>query len=250
MIELETRFFSVELDTKYVFLMFFSLIFIVSILGVLAEPNFNNVYQGHPLFEIDFSEGEANDDLAMGGQNIENVQELVSNNIESVSFDSEHIDVDELVINEEVNFPEPGQVEFPSGAVFPFALEECPDGWRNMDESEGRVMVGVDGDSDVLEVGGEREIGLEVENLPEGSLNAFTEEVSGDLYYEHNDFSADGPTSLDGWLISGPRVWRSVSQTDHLDGSHTHDIEFDAAGDGVSISNLQPYLTVNFCEKE
>ncbi len=250
MIKIDTKFFSVELDTKYVFMMLFSLFLIISLYGVVAEPNFNDVFQGHPLFEIDFSEGEANDDLSMGGHNIESVNELVSNHVESGSLDSDNIDVDELIIEENITFPEPGQVEFPSGAVFPFAMKDCPKGWSNLSESEGRIMVGLDDNSDILDVGGEKNVGLEVENLPNGSLNAFTEDVSGDLYYKHNDFYADGPTSLVVYPVSGPRVWRSIRQTDQMDGSHTHDIEFDAAGDGVEISNLQPYLTVRFCVKE
>ena len=233
-----------------VFLMFTVLV-MFSVVGVFAETPLDQL---HPLYEIDFSTGEANDNLDMDNHDILDVDSLIANYVESIDVESESITSDVVTVSEEMKFPEPSQVRFPPGTVMPMA-DECPPGWEEFDEGQGRVLAGLkEGDDQfgsLLGIGGEDEVDLGVENLPEMTLTGRTEESDMDVSYRKADLSSTSRArnpyaSIPPAPRLGPDAYTPDSDTTDIGHSHIHPIEIDM-GEGEGLKNKMPYFNVEFC---
>ncbi len=231
------------------FLMLFSLI------GVVAQRDFSDAVQGHPISEVDFSEGEANDDLLMGDNDIIDVESFYSESINSETVYTEELTNRYMEIHEQVWFPEPEEVLVPPGIIMPFVSEECPEGWSNLDVSEGKVLVGYEEDGDPDGFGtffGEYDEGRTVEileeNMPDEEFEGVTGEplMGGEWEYEKPSWRT---TYLDVEPNLGSHRLRNDRTYGELVDGHYHEIEADI-GMGYEITNLQPYINVLYCVKD
>ena len=237
-----------KFETVFLLIVFLT---VFSIIGVFAETPLD---QSHPLYEIDFSTGEANDDLGMSDYDIRDVDSLIADYVESINVESESITSDIVNVSEEIKFPEPSQVRFPPGTVMPMA-DECPPGWEEFEEGQGRVLAGLrEGDDQfgsLLGIGGKDEVNLSLENLPEMTLTGRTEESDMDVSYRKADLSytsrARNPyASIPPFPRLGPDAYTPDDDTTDIAHSHIHPIEIDM-GEGKGLNNMMPYFTVEFC---
>ncbi len=254
-----------EIDIKGVFklemnkadFVILTIFFIVlfSLIGVVAQKDFSDAEQGHPISEIDFSEGEANDDLLMGNNDIIDIGTLYSENISSNTIFAEELTNRYMEIHEQVWFPEPEEVLVPPGIIMPFVSEECPKGWSNLDVSDGKVLVGYDeeGDSDVFgtffgEYEGNRTVEILEENMPDEEFEGVTGEplMGGEWDYYKPSWRT---TRLDVEPNLGSHRLRNDKTYGEVVDKHYHEIEAEI-GLGHEINNLQSYINVLYCVKD
>jgi len=130
-----------------------------------------------------------------------------------------------------VQFPD-GTVQFsafPSGAVIPFDLDQCPVGWEEFGQAKGRVVVGSDGSENGLtdrkrgDWGGAEEHKLEIDEMPAHSHNFKT-------YYNGNRY--------------GGRVSGNYSQYEFSS------VSTNSVGGNKAHNNMPPYTVLLYCKKK
>ncbi len=122
----------------------------------------------------------------------------------------------------------------PSKAVVAFHAATCPDGWREVDYTKGRCVIGVGEGTNLttrhlLENGGEEQHLLIVDELPSHS------HPYGDYHYYDE--------------VTGHRDYQTKSGDDtgtRAEASRTTG----PAGGGLPHNNMSPYVALLYCEKE
>ena len=142
----------------------------------------------------------------------------------------------------------------PSGAVVAFDLpNSCPGGWSQMQDLDGRVIVGAQAVRTAAfgyrAIGGEEEHTLTVDEMPSHMHDVGSLTIEGNSNYIHR--AGEGITVLAGLpykfgLFSSPET--GVANF----GSHTHPIVGEVAPTGgVSAhNNMPPYIALYFCKKD
>lgn len=132
----------------------------------------------------------------------------------------------------------------PSSMVAAFAGIGCPEGWRQFDPANGRVIVGIDGRQEYavtlhggvpdFATGGEEEVTLTEEQMPT---------------HDHATIVGRSPEDSRGWerIYVGDVVTMAV-HNDFYFGGETHATA--VAGSATPHNNMPPYIALYWCTPE
>lgn len=126
------------------------------------------------------------------------------------------------------------KISVPSGAVMAFNLSECPQGWKELKEASGRVLVGAgNGNRDQKDkpltdrklgaTGGEETHVLTVQEMPAHHHTV--------IFTDHHNTPANTDTS--------PNEWGNTNSS-----TNTQD-----TGGGAEHNNMPPYLVLLYCQR-
>jgi len=122
---------------------------------------------------------------------------------------------------------------FPVGAVVAFDLSNgCPTGWDTFSDSAGRFLLGVGDGRRFNETGGEKQVTLTRDELPNERL---------DVVY------LNGPPTLSLNTSSAPGH-QLLNKGDNRTAAAVNEIVTEPLGKGQPHNNMPPFIALHFCE--
>ncbi len=176
--------------TVFAFTLIFSLL-LFSVTLAVSERTFNDGHdQGHPLFQIDFSAGAANNDFDMGSNNIQNVESAFITTLEPTGSQIEV--TGDLDMN--------GNDVLDAGGYFYQSDIRLKDNVEKI-KSPGKKILEVDGIK--YELGGEEKIGFSAQQIQEVYPELVKEGSDG---YKRVEYTGMIPPLLEGYKEQQERI--------------------------------------------